>query len=135
MTTDSIPIREHLIDGFHAALDQVCRERMYFVFLEAPPIEETCAFVRGNMARGRGLGEKLMLQALAAARAFGFGRVELSVRHDNARVLALYRKVGFKIEGRKRHALQVDGVFHDLMIMGLSFDAGTKVSHSAGQAP
>lgn len=85
--------------------------------------------------RGRGLGEKLMLQALAAARAFGFGRVELSVRHDNARALALYRKVGFKIEGQKRHALQVDGVFHDLIIMGLLFDAGTKVSHSAGQAP
>jgi len=75
-----------------------------------------------------------MLQALAAARAFGFGR-GASVRHDNARALALYRKVGFKIEGQKRHALQVDGVFHDLIIMGLLFDAGTKVSHSAGQAP
>jgi len=52
MTIDIIPIRDDLIDSFHAALDQVCRERMYFVFLQAPPIEETRAFVRGNMAKG-----------------------------------------------------------------------------------
>jgi len=37
MTVDIVPIREDLIDSFHAALDQVCRERMYFVFLKARP--------------------------------------------------------------------------------------------------
>jgi RimJ/RimL family protein N-acetyltransferase len=75
-----------------------------------------------------------MRTALEAARTFGFGRVERSVRHDNARALALYRKVGFEIEGRKRNAVLIDGVFHDLIIMGLLFDAVTKVPHSAGQA-
>lgn len=176
MTIDIVPIREDLIDGFHAALDAVCRERVYLAFLEAPPIEETRAFLRGNMAkgtpqllatsadrvvgwcdvnpvqrptmrhsgvlgigllgeyRGRGLGEKLMLMTLEAAHMFGLTRVELSVRHDNARALGLYRKVGFEIEGRKRHAVLVDGVFHDLIIMGRLFDAVTEVSHSAGQA-
>jgi hypothetical protein len=52
MTIDIVPIREDLIDGFHAALDAVCRERIYLAFLEAPPIEETRAFLRGNMAKG-----------------------------------------------------------------------------------
>jgi len=177
MTIDIVPIRENLIDGFHAALDAVCRERIYLAFVEAPPIEETRAFLRGNMAkgtpqllatsadrvvgwcdvnpvqrptmrhsgvlgiglvgeyRGRGLGEKLLLMTLEAAHAFGLTRVELSVRHDNARALGLYRKVGFEIEGRKRHAVLVDGVYHDLILMGLLLDAGGKVAASRGQPP
>ena len=43
MTIDIVPIREDLIDSFHAALDVVCRERVYLAFLEAPPIEATRA--------------------------------------------------------------------------------------------
>ena len=73
--------------------------------------------------RGRGLGERLIRQTLEAARAFGFSRVELTVRHDNARAQALYRKVGFEAEGRKRRAILVDGVFYDLVVMALLFDA------------
>ena len=74
--------------------------------------------------RGRGLGERLIRQTLEAARAFGFSRVELTVRHDNARAQALYRNVGFEVEGRKRRAVLVDGVFYDLVVMALLFDAG-----------
>jgi ribosomal protein S18 acetylase RimI-like enzyme len=175
MTIDIVPIREDLIEGFHAALDAVCRERIYLAFLEAPPIEETRAFLRGNMARGapqlvattadrvvgwcdvnpnerptmrhggvlgigllgeyrgRGLGEKLMLMTLEAAHTFGLTRVELSVRHDNARALRLYRKVGFEIEGQKRRAVLVDGVYHDLIFMGLLLDG--ELTACRGQAP
>jgi ribosomal protein S18 acetylase RimI-like enzyme len=170
MTIDIVPMREDLFDGFHAALDEVCRERIYLAFLEAPSLEETRAFLRGNMAkgtpqlvatngkrvvgwcdvspvqrptmrhsgvlgigllgeyRGCGLGEKLMRMTLEAARCFGFTRVELSVRHDNARALGLYRKLGFEIEGRKRRAVRVDGLYHDLIIMGLLWDADGKAS-------
>jgi len=177
MTIDIVPIREDLIDGFHAALDAVCRERIYLAVLEAPPIEEMRAFLRGNMAkgtpqlvatsadrvvgwcdvnpvqrptmrhggvlgigllgeyRGRGLGEKLMLMTLEAAHRFGLSRVELSVRHDNVRALGLYRKLGFEVEGRKRRAVLVDGVYHDLICMGLLLNAGGKVSVGKGQAP
>jgi hypothetical protein len=52
MTIDIVAIREDRIDGFHAALDEVCRERIYLAFLTAPPIEETRAFLHGNMAKG-----------------------------------------------------------------------------------
>jgi RimJ/RimL family protein N-acetyltransferase len=72
--------------------------------------------------RGRGLGERLIRDTLAASRTFGLSRVELTVRHDNARALALYRKVGFEVEGRKRRAVLVDGVFYDLIAMALLFD-------------
>ena len=159
-----IPIREELVDSFHAALDVVCRERDYLAFLEAPPIEATRQFVRDNIAkgypqlvmleagnvvgwcditpagrptmqhggilgmallpewRGRGLGERLISQALEAARAFGFLRVELTVRDNNVRAQALYRRVGFTVEGRKRRAVLVDGVYSDLIVMALLFD-------------
>jgi RimJ/RimL family protein N-acetyltransferase len=158
-------IREEHIDGFHAALDVVCRERAYLAFLEAPPIESTREFVRANIARGsphlvaldearvvgwcdvmpnsrptkrhggvlgmgllpqwrgRGLGAQILRQALAASRAFELSRVELSVRDDNARAQALYRKLGFEVEGRNRKAFLVDGVYIDLIIMALLFDA------------
>jgi RimJ/RimL family protein N-acetyltransferase len=164
MTVDIVPIREDLIEGFHATLDVVCRERIYLAFLETPPIEVTREFVRTNIAKGhpqlvamegcrvvgwcdvtpqpratmrhggvlgmglvpewrrRGLGERLIRQTLEAARAFGFSRVELTVRHDNLRAQALYRNVGFQVEGQKRRALLVDGAFYDLVMMALLFD-------------
>ena len=52
MTFHIVPIREDLIDSFHAGLDVVCRERIYLAFLEAPPIEPTREFARNNIAQG-----------------------------------------------------------------------------------
>jgi ribosomal protein S18 acetylase RimI-like enzyme len=71
--------------------------------------------------RRQGLGERLMLTALAAAKAFGFRRVELTVRHENANAIALYEKVGFEVEGCQRRAVQVDGVFYDVVMMSVLF--------------
>jgi RimJ/RimL family protein N-acetyltransferase len=73
--------------------------------------------------RGRGIGRRLMERALEAARDFGLSRIELSVREDNTRAAALYAKLGFAVEGRKRRALFVDGAYHDLIFMALLFDA------------
>lgn len=53
--TDEIriePIREDHIEGFRDALDIVARERKYLIFLEAPPIEASLAYVRDNIAGG-----------------------------------------------------------------------------------
>ncbi len=52
MSIDILPIAEGHIEGFHAALDVVARERAYLAFLEAPPIEETRKFVARNIAKG-----------------------------------------------------------------------------------
>lgn len=52
MTFRVAPIAEEHIEGFHAALDSVCRERRYLLFLRAPPLEEARKFVRDNIRKG-----------------------------------------------------------------------------------
>ncbi len=69
--------------------------------------------------RGRGIGARLMDQALKKAFATGFVRVELSVRADNTRAIRLYEKFGFVREGVLRDAVFVDGEFHDTTAMAL----------------
>ncbi|RXT48999.1 GNAT family N-acetyltransferase [Bradyrhizobium betae] len=71
--------------------------------------------------RRQGLGERLMLRALDAAKAFGFRRVELTVRRDNVNAIVLYKKVGFEVEGCQRAAVQVDGGLHDVVMMSVLF--------------
>ena len=69
--------------------------------------------------RDRGLGTRLMRDALAAADAFGYRRIELSVYPSNPRAHALYRKLGFVEEGVKRRSVLIDGVFYDEILMAI----------------
>ena len=71
--------------------------------------------------RGQGLGDRLIRQTLAAARAFGLNRVELSVRENNAGAIALYKRVGFEIEGLQRNATRVDGAYENVVLMAILF--------------
>ena len=71
--------------------------------------------------RGQGIGKRLMLQALAAARAFPLQRVELTVRENNKNAIALYRSVGFEIEGVQRNAILVDGAYENVILMAVLF--------------
>jgi RimJ/RimL family protein N-acetyltransferase len=69
--------------------------------------------------RGHGLGYRLIGAALAKARTTGFVRIELSVHADNARAIALYKKVGFVGEGVMRDAVCIDGVYRDTVNMAI----------------
>ncbi|MCK1386106.1 GNAT family N-acetyltransferase [Bradyrhizobium sp. 21] len=71
--------------------------------------------------RGQGLGTWLIEQTLAAARAAGLSRVELSVREGNTHAIALYEKVGFVIEGLQRNADRIDGVYGNVVLMARLF--------------
>jgi ribosomal protein S18 acetylase RimI-like enzyme len=71
--------------------------------------------------RGQGIGTDLIRRSLAAARAFGFRRVELTVRENNTNAIALYNKIGFETEGVQRHAVQVDGAYENLILMAVLF--------------
>ena len=55
--------------------------------------------------RGRGDGEA----TLAAARIAGFERVSLSAYARNTRAIALYKKIGFVVEGTRVRGKKLDG--------------------------
>lgn len=71
------------------------------------------------VARGQGIGQRLLQVAADAALAYGFTRIELSVRADNARAKALYERMGFVHEGLQRDAFRIDGVYYDICAMAL----------------
>jgi len=69
--------------------------------------------------RGQGIGERLIRQTLEAARAFGLHRVELTVREANGNAIALYKKIGFELEGLMRDAIKVDDACENVVLMAL----------------
>lgn len=71
--------------------------------------------------RGQGLGRRLADTALAKAAAIGLERVQLDVYADNARAIALYEKLGFVLEGKRRRARKLDGVYTDILMMAILF--------------
>lgn len=70
--------------------------------------------------RGRGLGTAMLRQAIDWARSRGAHKMALEVWPGNQRAIALYRKLGFVIEGRKeRHYRRANGEAWTAMLMGL----------------
>ncbi len=74
--------------------------------------------------RGHGLGERMLRTTLDAARRAAFERVSLSVYASNQRALALYRKVGFVMEGTRVRGRKVDGAYDDIHMMAYFFEQG-----------
>ncbi len=72
--------------------------------------------------RGQGLGRRLMAETLSAARRIGIERVELEVFASNTNAIALYRKMGFVVEGTKKRARKLDGEYDDDVLMALFLD-------------
>ncbi|HEU4351929.1 MAG TPA: GNAT family N-acetyltransferase [Burkholderiales bacterium] len=69
--------------------------------------------------RGRGIGTALLRATLECARAVGLTRIELGVRENNERVVALYERFGFVREGIQRNAICIDGKYETLLSMAL----------------
>ncbi|MFP5115354.1 GNAT family N-acetyltransferase [Bacillaceae bacterium C204] len=61
--------------------------------------------------RGIGIGTKLFKHLEEWAANHNIHRLELSVITSNEAGLQLYKKMGFEIEGTKRHSLYIDGEF------------------------
>lgn len=70
-------------------------------------------------ARGRGVGRRLLREAVAWAEGQpGLSRLCLSVMADNPRAVALYRAAGFVDEGRRLGAVrEADGRLRDDLLM------------------
>ena len=69
--------------------------------------------------RGRGIGRQLMQRTIDAAFAFGLTRTELTVRENNLNAIALYKSLGFEIEGLYRNAVRIEGRYENLYSMAL----------------
>ena len=70
--------------------------------------------------RDQGVGTALMQQALDWARNNPvLTRLELEVFCENERAVHVYQKLGFEIEGRRRHAFFKHGRYIDEYMMGL----------------
>jgi ribosomal protein S18 acetylase RimI-like enzyme len=69
--------------------------------------------------RGRGIGRQLMQTTIDAAWQYGMTRIELTVREHNANAIALYKKLGFQIEGLQRNAIRIDGQYQNVYAMAL----------------
>jgi RimJ/RimL family protein N-acetyltransferase len=69
--------------------------------------------------RGRGIGLRLLNAAIQDAFRRGLVRVELEVRADNSRAIALYDKIGFVREGIVRDAFSIDGEYFDAIAMAI----------------
>jgi RimJ/RimL family protein N-acetyltransferase len=72
----------------------------------------------------RGIGRRLMATAIVLAGQQGVRKLNLRVRTDNHRAVALYRSFGFVIEGTSTRALYVNGRFYSEHHMGLCLDSG-----------
>jgi RimJ/RimL family protein N-acetyltransferase len=66
---------------------------------------------------GKGLGTKMFTVMEEWARQKGIHRLELTVMTHNRAGIALYRKMGFEVEGVKRHSLRVAGEYVDEYLM------------------
>jgi len=66
---------------------------------------------------GRGVGKNLFLEMEKWVREKGMHRLELTVMADNERGIRLYQKMGFEIEGMRKHSLLVDGEYVDEFAM------------------
>jgi RimJ/RimL family protein N-acetyltransferase len=63
--------------------------------------------------RGNGVGTKLFEELFRWGKEIQLHRLELTVMTENKAGIALYKKMGFEIEGTKKDSLVVDGQYKD----------------------
>ncbi|WP_409302768.1 GNAT family N-acetyltransferase [Peribacillus sp. SCS-155] len=71
---------------------------------------------------GKGIGTALFKELEEWARLQKIHRLELTVMTHNAPAIHLYKKIGFEIEGTKKHSLIVDGQYVDEYYMAKFMD-------------
>jgi len=120
-----------ILQGYHEADNQ-----LYLLGLLDGQIVSTLSFTGGHRPRLRHAGEfgvsvrkaywgigigSLMLDALLdwARGTQIITKVNLLVRTDNVRAIALYLRKGFELEGTIRQAIRIDGTTYDHHWMGL----------------
>lgn len=136
-----IDAAEHDADGERAFIESL--DPAFYAYLVAEDrqrIVGTCFVSRGTTPRlmhvaslamavsashrRAGLGSRLLAAALAWAGERGVRKVVLSVLGDNEPALNLYRKFGFREEGRRQGMFAIDGRYVDEVLMALEIASG-----------
>jgi L-amino acid N-acyltransferase YncA len=81
-------------------------------------VVEDTVYVSG-VARGQGVGRALMESLLGSADEAGIWTIQASMFPENAASLALHRKLGFRVVGRRERIAQLDGVWRDTVLLEL----------------
>ena len=69
--------------------------------------------------RRQGLGRRLLAACIEKAWAKGLMRIELEARADNHAAIALYERLGFRVEAVKSKAMRFDDQYFDAVQMRL----------------
>jgi RimJ/RimL family protein N-acetyltransferase len=69
--------------------------------------------------RRLGVGTRFVEQMIQEAKEQGVERVELEVFGSNIPAIRLYEKMSFTVEGVKKKARKLDGVYDDLVVMAM----------------
>lgn len=70
-------------------------------------------------ARGRGVGRALMEALLHSANTPEIWTIQTSIFPENTPSLALHRRLGFRIVGRRERIAQLEGVWRDTILLEL----------------
>lgn len=70
---------------------------------------------------GQGIGRKLFEQLEQWRPTTSLSRLELTVMVHNERALALYKRMGFEIEGIKKRSIKIDDQYVDEYYMGKTY--------------
>ncbi|MEH7236825.1 GNAT family N-acetyltransferase [Bacillus sp. JJ1562] len=95
---------EGQLSGFLMAIGGNARRNKHSVYIVIGILKDS---------RGKGVGTQLFNELEKWALSHQIHRLELTVVTQNAAGLSLYKKMGFEIEGTKRHSLLINGVFVD----------------------
>ncbi|NHK98112.1 GNAT family N-acetyltransferase [Rubrivivax benzoatilyticus] len=79
----------------------------------------------------RGVASAMLHEALSWASTAGMLRLELNVHTTNDRAVALYKRFGFQIEGKRRASMLVAGQVRDEYLMSYVADPKFTVLHDA----
>lgn len=94
-------------------------------FLEAYHLQSLSHVADLNIAvhlgwQKKGIGTKLLEQIIESAKNSGvIEKIQLSVRDLNIPAISLYKKMGFKEEGRLRNQVKIKDAYVDDIVMGL----------------
>lgn len=100
--------KDNALVGYVAAFGGNAKRTRHSAYLVIGIIEEY---------RGQGIGTDLFQELENWAEKRGIFRLELTVVCENKAAVALYKKMGYEVEGTKRASLLINGVPHDEYMM------------------